>query len=246
MYDAAEMTGVVKTERLQEGYSKVVYATNDPDKTVLWFKDTATAFRNIKRAEIKDKGIYTCRISSLLFKYLNDNGIKTHFLGQTGEREQLCRRADVLPIRVILRNVAAGAIVKLLGIEHGKVFSHPVTELTLKDNELDNPIINRDHADALGVASYEETDFIIDTAHKVNRQLSGLLESIGIKLVDFKLEFGYTSDHELVLTDEISPDTCRFWNIADGRQLDRDRYRLDLGDIIEAYQEITDRLTSAL
>ncbi len=235
-----------KTQILSEGYTKVVYDTDDPELTVIEFKDTVTAFRNIKRATIKGKGRLTCRVSSLIMEYLNSQGLRTHFVREEGDNGQVCLKVRVIPVRIIMRNAAAGSIVRTFGIPAGTALKHPVVEMTYKNNDLDNPIINRDHADALGIATYQETEAMIETSRKVNSLLCRLFASIGVQLVDFKIEFGYTADGTMVITDEISPDTCRFRNMSDGRQMDRDRYRYDQGDIIDTYQELTNRLEKAL
>lgn len=233
-------------ELLYEGHQKRVLATADADRILLCFKDTATAYHDIKRATIAGRGAISCRISALLSEYLEKNGVPTHFISQESETELLCRRLEIYPIRIIVRNVAAGSLVGRLGIPKGTVFSAPVMEMTLKSDALDDPMVNRGHVRALGVASDSEMETMLQLARKVNTLLQKLFDKADITLVDIKLEFGHDADGNIMLTDEVGPDVGRLWDSRDGRSMDRDRYRRDLGDIIETYQELLSRIEKAL
>lgn len=226
-----------------EGHSKIVYPTDDEDYITLHFKDTASAFHNIKRATITGKGALTNKISARLFQVLRMNGIESHFKCLAGDCEQVCRKVQVLPLRVIVRNVAAGSLVGRLGLHEGMVLQEPVLEMTYKNDALDNPFINRHHAVALSIATRQELDGIYETAGRVNDVLGRFFSGRGISLVDYKLEFGRANTGEIFLADEISPDTCRLWDMASGYKLDKDRFRRDMGDIIEAYTEVYKRVT---
>ncbi|MCR5713514.1 MAG: phosphoribosylaminoimidazolesuccinocarboxamide synthase [Bacteroidales bacterium] len=231
-----------KRDKMLEGHTKAVYATDRPDRIVLHFKDMATAYHGIKRARIAGKGILANRISALLFQTLQAQGVSSHFIEILNDREQLCQKLWMIPLRLVVRNVAAGSIVRRLGQSEGTVFREPVIELSYKNEALDHPLINRHHAVAMGIADRAELDIMCDVAYRVNDVLDGLFRACGIRLVDFKLEFGRTAAGEIVVADEISPDTCRLWDLESGRRLDRDRFRRDMGDIIAAYQEVYDRL----
>lgn len=231
-----------KGEVLFEGHSKVVYSTEDENKVIILYKDTATAFHNIKKATLTNKGIFDNRISSILFSELRKAGIESHFIEMISEREQICRKVSVLPLRVVVRNVASGSIVHRLGLQEGMKFVSPIFEMNYKDESLDNPMLNAHHAVALGIASFEELEKMSEIALRVNEFLINLFLKIDISLIDFKLEFGRTSDGEILLADEISPDTCRFWDIKSGRRMDKDRFRRDMGDVMQAYEEICSRL----
>lgn len=231
-----------KGDVLFEGYSKVVYATEDERKVIIHFKDTATAFHNIKKATLVNKGIFDNKISSILFGELRKAGIDSHFIEMIGESEQVCRKVSVLPLRVVVRNVASGSIVNKLGLKEGMKFVSPIFEMNYKNESLDNPMLNAHHAVALGIASFEELKKISDISLRVNEVLINLFLKIDISLIDFKLEFGRTSDGEILLADEISPDTCRFWDIKSGKRMDKDRFRRDMGDVMQAYEEIYSRL----
>lgn len=233
-------------ELLYEGHQKRVLATEDEERILLCFKDTATAYHDIKRATITGRGALSCRISALLSEYLGKNGVPTHFISQPSDAELLCRKLEIYPIRIIVRNVAAGSIVSRLGIPKGTVFDGPVMEMTLKSDALDDPMINRGHVRALGLASDLEMETMLQLSVRVNALLQKLFERADITLVDMKLEFGHDGKGNIMLTDEIGPDVGRLWDSRDGRSMDRDRYRRDLGDIIETYQELLSRIELAL
>ena len=231
-------------ELLCDGHIKQVYATSDPEKVVIRYKDVATAYKNIKQAVLKGKSLYNNKISALIFEALRENGIETHFIGVLSDSEQVCRRVSIIPLEVIVRNYAAGSMAHRLGLHHAEKLPHPVYELCFNNESLGDPLINEDHADALGIASYEELRSIREVALKTNEILSEMFRRAGIKLADFKIEFGRTSDGRVILSDEISPDTCRLWDASTGEVLDKDRFRHDLGDVLKAYDEVYNRLIS--
>lgn len=232
-----------KREMLYEGKAKQVFLTDDPDKIIIHYKDDATAFNNVKKATIEAKGLLNNQISTIIFKYLIENGIPTHFIEQLNERDQLCRRVKIFPLEIIVRNIIAGSMAKRLDIPEGTKPSNTVIDLCYKKDELGDPLINDDHAVALGVVTYDELKEIYDITRRINVLLTNLFEGLGIKLVDFKVEFGTTLDGKIVLADEISPDTCRLWDSKTNEKLDKDRFRRDLGKVREAYEEILHRLT---
>lgn len=227
-----------KLELLFDGNEKQVYATDEKDKVIFRYKDVATAYGGIKRATLRRKGIVNCGISSLLFRYLNENGIRTHYIETLNEREQVCRPIGIIPLNVAVRNYAAGTMVRRLGLEDGVKLSQTVIELYYNNDELRDPMINSYHAVALGIVTREEIELIRTEALKVNELLGDLFEKAGIRLVDLKLEFGRSSDGEIIISDEISPDTCRLRDIKTGEVLDKDRFRHDLGGIIDAYEYV--------
>ncbi len=233
-----------KGELVYEGKAKKVYLTDREDAYLVEFKDDATAFNGKKHAQIEGKGALNNRISSLFFQYLAAAGVRTHFLERVSEREMLVQRVKILPIEVVTRNLTAGSISKRLGLEEGLKLSEPVVELYLKNDELGDPLINIMHAYVLGFATREQVEKIENMALRINDLLQQLLTPKRIRLVDFKLEFGSLPSGEVVLADEISPDTCRFWDAASSEKLDKDRFRRDLGGLTEAYQEILRRLES--
>lgn len=230
------------TELLCDGHIKQVYATDDPEKVVIRYKDIATAYKNIKQAVLKGKSLYNNKISALIFGKLHEAGIETHFIETISDSEQLCRRVDIIPLEVIVRNYAAGSMAHRLALKKGTRLSHPVYEICYNNANLDDPLLNEDHAVVLGIASYEELSQMKDIALKVNDVLLSLFTSIGIKLVDFKIEFGRTADGKVLLSDEISPDTCRLWDALTDEILDKDRFRQDLGEVLKAYGEVYERL----
>lgn len=227
-----------KLELLFDGNEKQVYATDEKDKVIFRYKDVATAYGGIKRATLRRKGIVNCGISSLLFRYLNENGIRTHYIETLNEREQVCRPIGIIPLYVAVRNYAAGTMVRRLGLEDGVKLPQTVIELYYNNDELRDPMINSYHAVALGIVTREEIELIRTEALKVNELLGDLFEKAGILLVDLKLEFGRSSDGEIIISDEISPDTCRLRDIKTGEVLDKDRFRHDLGGIIDAYEYV--------
>ena len=232
-----------KRELLYEGKAKQVFLTDDPDCIIIHYKDDATAYNNVKKAIIEAKGLINNQISAIVFEYLGKNGIPTHFIKQLNERDQLCRRVTIFPLEFVVRNIIAGSMAKRLNIPEGTKPSNTIIDICYKNEELGDPLINNDHAVALGVVTYGELDEIFAIARKVNELLTDLFKKHGITLVDFKMEFGRTSDGQIVLADEISPDTCRFWDSETNEKLDKDRFRRDLGKVREAYEEILHRLT---
>ena len=230
-------------EMLYEGKAKQVFLTDDPELIIIHYKDAATAFNNLKKATIANKGMLNNKISTIIFKYLPEAGIETHYIETLNDRDQLCKRVKIIPLEVIVRNIIAGSMAKRLGIEEGTKPSNVIYDICYKDDELGDPLINDHHAVALGAVTYEELNQIYAMTAKVNEVLQGLFSKMGITLVDFKIEFGRTSDGKIVLADEVSPDTCRLWDSKTNEKLDKDRFRRDLGHVIEAYEEIYARLS---
>jgi len=235
-----------KVEMIYEGKAKQVFATKDPDYVIIRYKDDATAFNGIKKSTIMNKGLINNEITTLLFSYLGKKKIATHLIKRLDEREQLCRKVKIIKVEVIIRNVIAGSMAKRLGLKEGITPSNTIYELCYKNDEYQDPLINEDHAVAMGIASYEELSEIKKTALLVNKILEQLMDQIGILLVDLKLEFGKDSSGNILLADEISPDTCRFWDKSTRKKLDKDRFRRDLGNIEEAYEEILLRIKNAI
>ena len=231
-------------EMLYEGKAKQVYATDEADKVIIHYKDAATAFNNIKKATIENKGVLNNKISTIVFHYLQAKGIPTHYIETMNERDQLCLKVSIMPLEVIVRNVIAGSMAKRLGIEEGTKAPNTIFEICYKDDSLGDPLINDHHAVALGAATYEELAEIYDLTARINEALIEMFASVNIRLVDFKIEFGKTADGKIVLADEISPDTCRLWDATTGEKLDKDRFRRDMGKVIEAYEEINARLNT--
>ncbi len=232
-----------KRELLYEGKAKQVYATDDKNTIIMYFKDDATAFNGIKKAQIEDKGMLNNKITTIIFNRLIKAGIKTHYIKTLNDREQLCKKVSIIPLEVIVRNIIAGSMSKRLGIPEGTKPVNTIYELCYKDDALGDPLINDHHAVALGAVTYKELDEIYTMLKKINEELQKMFSSIGVTLVDFKVEFGKTADGEIVLADEISPDCCRLWDSKTNEKLDKDRFRRDLGNVIEAYQEIYKRLS---
>ncbi len=230
-----------KGELLYEGKAKKVFATEHPDLIIQEFKDDATAFNAQKKGQILNKGIVNNEVSSHLFEYLESFGIRTHFVDKLSERDMVCKRLEIIKIEVVMRNIAAGSLVKRYGLEEGVQLSMPVTELYLKNDALGDPLINDDHAVVLNLASPEEITFLKQIAWKVNAILRNYFLSKGLKLVDFKLEFG-RHNGLILLGDEISPDTCRLWDADTNKKLDKDRFRFDLGEVESAYLEVRRRM----
>ena len=231
-----------KLEMLYEGKAKQVYATSNPDYVIIHFKDDATAFNAQKKGSIQDKGTLNNEITTLIFEYLESQGIKTHFVEKLNDREQLCKKVSIIPLEVITRNILAGSTAKILGIEEGTTIPNIIYEICYKKDELGDPLINEHHAVALGAATYEEVKYIFSVTEKINSILKEHFLKEDILLVDFKIEFGKDADGNIILADEISPDTCRFWDKNTLKKLDKDRFRRDLGDVREAYIEILQRL----
>lgn len=231
-----------KMEQLYEGKAKKVYATDDPELCIVDYKDDATAFNGAKKGTISGKGIINNCVTNHLMKLLESKGIPTHLVEQLSDRETLVKRVQIIPLEVIVRNIAAGSLAKRLGLEEGHKMSRPVLEYCYKNDALDDPMVNDYHILAMQFATREELNTIADYAFKINEILTNYLSDLGIELIDFKLEFGKTADGQIVLADEISPDTCRFWDSKTGTKLDKDRFRRDMGGVKDAYQEIMKRL----
>lgn len=227
---------------LYEGKAKEVLESEDPYRIVIRYKDDATAFNGQKHDQIRDKGVLNNRISSLLLAYLEEHGVRTHFVEKLSEREQLCRRVTIIPLEVIVRNRAAGSMARRLGLAEGTALSTTVLELSYKNDELGDPLINDYHAVGIGLTTFEQLAEIYAITRKVNELLGALFREAGIELIDFKLEFGVDDSGELLLADEVSPDTCRFWDLETGEKMDKDRFRQDLGRVIEGYREVLARL----
>lgn len=232
-----------KKEFLYEGKAKKIYATDDPDKVIVYYKDDATAGNGEKKGTIADKGIINNELTSYLFEMLASHGVKTHFLEKLSDREQLCVKLDIVPLEVITRNIIAGSMAKRLGLEEGTIPKKMIQEFSYKDDSLGDPLINSDHAIAIGAATEEEVAEILEVTAKINQILSDAFKKEGILLVDFKIEFGRDKDGNLLLADEITPDTCRLWDAETKKKLDKDRFRRDMGGIEEAYKEILHRIT---
>lgn len=232
----------VKQEQLYEGKAKIVYKTDNPDEFIIYYKDDATAGNGEKKGTIQGKGVINNEMTAVLFKMLEDEGVKTHFLEKLSDNEQLVKAVDIFPLEVIVRNTAAGSISKRLGIPEGTRFAEPTFEFSYKNDEYGDPLINDSHAVAMNLATQEEIDEIRATTLKINALLKAFFKTRGIDLIDFKLEFGKDRNGQIVLADEISPDTCRFWDMETGEKLDKDRFRNDMGNIEEAYQEMLKRV----
>jgi len=230
-----------KGKKLYEGKAKIVYAGPDKGTAIQHFKDHATAFNNLKKSTIEGKGVLNNRISEHILKNLEQIGIKTHLIKRINMREQLIRLVEIIPIEFIIRNIATGSLTKRLGIKDGTVLEKPLLEFCYKNDELGDPLIAREHIYAFNWASVIQLDYITEQCHRINDFMQGMFRGIGIKLVDFKLEFG-TVNGEIILADEISPDTCRLWDIKSDEKLDKDRFRKDLGNLIPAYKEVARRL----
>ncbi len=234
----------MKKEMLYEGKAKQIYGTDKKDEVIVYYKDDATAFNGEKKGSIEDKGEFNNNITSIIFKMLEENGVKTHFIEKLNEREQLCKKVSIVPLEVIVRNVAAGSMAKRLGLEEGTPLKTTVFEISYKNDDLGDPLINDYHAIAIGAATFEELQEIYAMTDKINELLKSFFASVNINLIDFKIEFGKTEDGEIVLADEISPDTCRFWDATTNEKLDKDRFRRDLGNVRGAYEEILSRMNS--
>lgn len=234
-----------KGNLLYEGKAKKVYETDDPELLIVSYKDDATAFNGLKKGTISGKGSINNRVSNALMRLLQKNGIPTHYVEEQSDRDTLVKKVEIVPLEVIIRNIAAGSFAKNYGVEEGIVFSEPTIEFSYKNDALGDPLLNDCHALALNLASRRELEEIKQYALRINRILKSFWLSCGVTLVDFKLEFGRLPDGSIVLADEISPDTCRLWDKATGKKLDKDRFRLDLGGVEDAYAEIMGRLEAA-
>lgn len=235
-----------KKSLIHNGKSKQIFSTESENFVIMSYKDDETAYYGVKKGVIPNKGILNNKISSLLFKYLNDNGIYTHFIDRVSDNEQLCRRAKTIPLEFIVRNVIAGTLSRRLDIEEGFVPKETIYEICLKNDILRDPLINHYHAVAIGYADNQTLIQAKEAATKINSLLSDLFGRVNIKLIDFKLEFGFDNDGKLMLIDEISPDTARFWDSDSFEKLDKDVFRRDLGDVESAYREVLTRLETIL
>ena len=234
---------IEKKEQLYEGKAKKVYRTNDPERLIVDYKDDATAFNGLKKGSISGKGVINNKMSNLLMAKLEKDGIPTHFVEELSDRETLVKRVSIVPLEVIIRNIAAGSFAKRYGVEEGTPLEIPTIEFSYKNDALGDPLINTYHAIALKLATEAEIETIKKYAFEINRQLQALWKECGVTLVDFKLEFGKLSDGSIVLADEISPDTCRLWDTETKEKLDKDRFRRDLGGVEAAYEEVMKRLS---
>lgn len=235
-----------KREQLYEGKAKIIFATDNPDEVIVYFKDDATAFNAQKRGSFADKGAMNNAITTLLYEFLEDQGIETHFIKKINEREQLVQKVDIVPLEFVTRNYVAGSMAKRLGLEEGAECGNTIFDICYKKDELGDPLINDDHAVLLGAATYDELIEMYELTADVNDLLLELFEEAGLILADFKIELGKTKEGKIILADEISPDTCRLWDKETRKKLDKDRFRRDLGEVSEAYHEVHNRLQKAL
>ncbi|MEF9921778.1 MAG: phosphoribosylaminoimidazolesuccinocarboxamide synthase [Anaerovoracaceae bacterium] len=231
-----------KAEQLYEGKAKKVYATEDKDLCIVSYKDDATAFNGLKKGTILGKGAINNRVTNHLMRMLETKGIPTHYVEELNDTETVVKKVTIVPLEVIVRNIAAGSLAKRLGLEEGYKMKKTVLEFSYKDDDLGDPMVNEYHIFAMEYATKEELELISNYALKINDILTEYLKAVNIELIDFKLEFGKTSDGKIVLADEISPDTCRFWDSVTHEKLDKDRFRRDLGNVEDAYQEVMKRL----
>ncbi len=227
---------------LYEGKAKQVYSTENENEFIVYFKDDATAFNGEKKATISSKGILNNKISTIMFEMLHDNQINTHFVKSLSDREMLVKKVEILPLEVIVRNITAGSFCKRYGIEEGLVLDEPIFELSYKNDEYGDPMLNEDHAVAMKLATREEIAFLKAKTLKINELMKDFFLKMNLKLVDFKLEFGKDVEGNIILADEISPDTCRLWDVNTNEKLDKDRFRRDLGDLVQGYEEVLARM----
>ena len=235
-----------KLELMYEGKAKKVFKTDDPEVLIVDYKDDATAFNGLKKGSIKGKGVINNQMSNIMMQGLEKKGVPTHYIKELSERETAVKKVKILPLEVIIRNISAGSFSKRYGVEEGIVFDAPTIEFSYKNDDLGDPLLNDDHAIALKLCTREEIETVKKYAFAVNDFLKDVWSKCGVTLVDFKIEFGKTSDGTIVLADEISPDTCRLWDSETGKKLDKDRFRRDLGDTEEAYIEVMGRLVDSL
>ena len=231
-----------KREQLYEGKAKKVYATDDPDLVIVSYKDDATAFNGLKKGTIVGKGVVNNKVTNHLMQLLEKEGVPTHFVEELSERDTVVKHVSIVPLEVIIRNISAGSFAKRFGVEEGIVFDEPTIEFSYKNDDLGDPLMNAYHARALKLATAEEIETIKSMAFKVNEVLKAFFKAVNVDLVDFKLEFGRLNDGTIVLADEISPDTCRFWDSPTHEKLDKDRFRRDLGNVEDAYSEMMRRI----
>ena len=228
---------------LYEGKAKQVYSTDNENEYIVYYKDDATAFNGEKKASIQSKGILNNKICTIMFETLEKAGIKTHFIKALSDREQLVKKVTILPLEVIVRNITAGSFCKRYGVEEGIVLDKPIFEMSYKNDEYGDPLVNDDNAIAVKLATQEEIDYIREQTLKINEIMKEFFLKLNLKLVDFKLEFGKDTDGNIILADEISPDTCRLWDVNTNEKLDKDRFRRDLGDLIQGYEEVLSRMS---
>ena len=231
-----------KLEMLYEGKAKKVFKTEDENLYIVSYKDDATAFNGLKKGQITGKGVINNKMTNIIFKYLADNGIKTHLVEEINDRETIVKKVQIVPLEVVVRNVAAGSFSKRFGVEEGTALKNPIVEFSYKNDALGDPMINNMQATAIGIATEEEIEDITSQVLKINELLKKYFLERGIKLIDFKVEFGRCNG-EIILADEISPDTCRLWDVETNEKLDKDRFRRDLGKVEEAYEEVWRRIT---
>ncbi len=231
-----------KGQQLYEGKAKKVYATDDPELVIVSYKDDATAFNGLKKGTIVGKGVVNNKVTNYLMQLLEQEGVPTHFVEELSDRDTVVKHVSIVPLEVIIRNISAGSFAKRFGVEEGIVFDEPTIEFSYKNDDLGDPLMNAYHARALKLASAEEIETIKAMAFKVNDVLKAFFKNVNVDLVDFKLEFGRLSDGTIVLADEISPDTCRFWDSTTHEKLDKDRFRRDLGNVEDAYSEMMRRI----
>lgn len=232
-----------KRDFLYDGKAKQLYATDDPDYIIVLFKDDASAYNGVKRSSIRNKGVLNNKITEIIYKKLEENGIKTHFVKRLDDHSQLCKKLNPIPLEFIVRNVIAGSLSRRLDIEEGTIPPNTIYELCYKNDELRDPFINETHALALGIITQEELKRATELSKKINHILIDMFDKVGIIVVDFKIEFGRDKNGELILSDEISPDSSRFWDKKTKNKLDKDRFRRDLGKVEEAYIEVLERLS---
>lgn len=237
---------LTKKDFIYEGKAKQVYSTDEADKVIVYYKDDATAFNAQKRGTVDDKGEMNNKISTLIFNYLIEKGVKTHFIEQLNDREQLVKKVAIIPIEMVVRNYVAGSMAQRLGLEEGEKSPVTLFDICYKKDELGDPLINDHHAVLLGAATYDELKEMYAQTDVINEALKELFLKAGLILADFKIEFGKDVDGNIILADEISPDTCRLWDVETGKKLDKDRFRRDLGEVSEAYHEVFNRLTEVL
>ncbi len=235
-----------KKDFIYEGKAKQVYSTEDPNLVIVYYKDDATAFNAQKRGTVADKGEMNNKISTLIFNYLIEKGIPTHYIETLNEREQLVKKVDIIPLEMVVRNYVAGSMAQRLGLEEGAKSPVTIFDICYKKDELGDPLINDHHAVLLGAATYEELKFMYELTNKINEALKELFLKANLILIDFKIEFGKDAEGNIILADEISPDTCRLWDKDTLKKLDKDRFRRDLGEVSEAYHEVYNRLLEAV
>ncbi len=235
------MTTPTKAQQLYEGKAKTVFATSNDDNVIIYYKDDATAGNGAKHSVIDEKGILNNDITTIIFQKLHEHKIKTHFIEKLNEREQLCEKVEIIPLEVIIRNTIAGSMAKRLGITEGTDAKTTIIEICYKNDDFGDPLINEYHAVALDLCSFEDYEFIKKTTFEINKILVNMFDELGIKLIDFKIEFGRNSKGEILLADEITPDTCRLWDKETNKKLDKDQFRLNIGSLTDAYKEVLNR-----